>query len=125
MKKFLVILIAFLGISYSASAQSGSYNLSNGDYEAIEYCVEDSAADGTVYITFNSNSEYTSVIRYKFKYLHMGQWPGEQPFTSEVFTATIEPYGTSRETPRITVYNKNRLLRIEDVIIIKAVASDE
>lgn len=113
MKKFLIILIAFLGISYSANAQTGECRVQNGNGATVLVSVEGWEEDGTVYLSINSDcDDYVNVkfnLSYKIEDVNT-VWPSQE------FSATAQPNSSTPKTVKLFNSKTNKL---DDVISVK------
>lgn len=124
MKKFLIILIAFLGISYSANAQTGECRVQNGNGATVLVSVEGWEADGTVYLSINSDCDDYVNVKFELEYDYVSTDNHRiDGATSYDFPATAQPNSSTPKTVKIRNTNKNilvKLVRVTSVTVTGA-----
>lgn len=129
MKKFLIILIAFLGISYSANAQTGECRVQNGNGATVLVSVEGWEADGTVYLSINSDCDDFVNVQFVLKYRGNNSKgiptpvPGKNSwiFDSQILATTAKPNRTETITKKIVLDSViATLTSVEDVEVTGA-----
>ena len=124
MKKFLIILIAFLGISYSANAQTGECRVQNGNGATVLVSVEGWEEDGTVYLSINSDCDDYVNVKFTLTYEYVST--SDQIIdgvTSHVFSATAQPNSSTPKTVKIRNTNKiiiAKLVKVNSVTVTGA-----
>ena len=97
MKKILLILFAFLGLTITASAQApGTCRVSGGNGATIIVSVVDYDAYGNVEISIASDCDDFVNVSFTLTYYVSGRDGGER--TSQVFVETAQP---NSNTPKI------------------------
>ena len=115
MKKFLIILIAFLGISYSANAQTGECRVQNGNGATVLVSVEGWEEDGTVYLSINSDCDDYVNVKFTLKY-----YKDSSEYISREFSATAQPNSSTPKTVKLFNVKPNKLDYIKSVKVTGA-----